>query len=89
MEIAWSLCPRRLFLDFYYESATLGTRRNTGVQHCRVRTWHLILKLVWHYLLLSLHPSLCILLLPDHHFPQTMLFIPAAAPLLAMTCGTR
>lgn len=44
---------------------------------------------VWYYLLLCLcfHPSLCSLLLPDHHFPQTMLIIPAAPPLLAMTCG--
>lgn len=89
MEIAWSLCPRGLFLGFYYETATLGTCRNTGVQLRRIFTWHLILKLVWHYLLLSLQPSLCILLLPDHHFPQTVLFIPADPPLLDVTCRTR
>lgn len=66
----------------------LGTCRNTGVQLCRIFIWHLILKLVWRYLLLSLQPSLCILLLPDHRFPQTMLFIPADPSLLAVTCGT-
>lgn len=58
------------------------------MQLCRIFTWHLILKLVWHYLLLSLQPSLCIPLLPDHRFPQTMLFISADPPLLAVTCGT-
>lgn len=49
----------------------------------------LIFKHVWHYLLhcFCFHPSLCSLLLPDHHFPQTMLITPAAPPLLAMTCG--
>lgn len=39
-------------------------------------------------MLLSFHPSLCLLLLPNHRFPQTMLFILAALALLAMTYGT-
>jgi len=74
---------------YWYETVTLGTCRNRGVQHCRAPAQHLILKLSWHYLLPSLHPSFCVLLLPDHHLPQTTLIVPAAPPFLAVTCGTR